>query len=255
METNSPDDTQDHFKGKDALGHLIEARKRGHTAGHEPHGIEPSGFLNGLLDSGKETTLILIFFSFFFLQITRFPSLLFLAAFALGFGVWKFGRAAFIAWSRLEKLHRVTLEEKKEIEENRETEREELKEIYRLKGFEGQLLDDVIGVLMQDDNRLLQIMLEEELGISVQCQEHPLKQGFGAFLGVLISSVCILLTLYLFSWTVALGVGFALILIFQICTAKVEKNRMVPSAVWGLGLFGVAIASSYFIVQFILGFL
>ena len=65
--------------------------------------------------------------------------------------------------------------------------------------FSGKLLDEVIDVLMADDNRLLQVMLEEELGLSLETYEHPLKQAAGAFFGVIGAATLLGLGLFLFS--------------------------------------------------------
>ena len=78
---------------------------------------------------------------------------------------------------------RLLEEEKWEIEHNRNQEKVELKVLYRAKGFEGKLLDDVVDVLMADDKRALHIMLKEELGMTLEAYEHPLKQSLGALLG------------------------------------------------------------------------
>ncbi len=90
------------------------------------------------------------------------------------------GRSAWLGWSRLERLHRILAQEKWEIEHNREQEREELGVLYAAKGFEGKLLEDVLDVLMADGDRLLKVMVEEELGLTLESQVHPLKQGLGA---------------------------------------------------------------------------
>ena len=60
-----------------------------------------------------------------------------------------------------------SFEERFEIAHHRGQEKEELTELYALKGFKGELLDQVINVLMADDNRLLSVMLEEELGLEL----------------------------------------------------------------------------------------
>ena len=93
-----------------------------------------------------------------------------------------------LGWARLERLHRIVEEERYEIENHRQQEREELKELYRAKGFQGKLLDEVVDVLMADGERLLKVMVEEELGLSLQSQEHPLKQGAGSALGAFVAS-------------------------------------------------------------------
>ena len=156
-----------HFKGREVAEHLKEARKKGAFAASEIHGTELPGHLSAGTDSAKETALVLLLF-WLLLQPFDLAPLPLLGLFAVGWLIWKTGRSALLGWARLERLHRVIEEERYEIEHHRDQERQELKELYYAKGFEGKMLDDVIEVLMADDNRLLQVMLEEELGLSLE---------------------------------------------------------------------------------------
>ena len=96
-----------------------------------------------------------------------------------------------LGWSRLERLHRVIEEERWEIEHHRPQEREELRALYAAKGLRENSSMRSIEVLMADDNRLFQVMLEEELGLTLEAYEHPLKQAFGAFFGAHCSALCL----------------------------------------------------------------
>ena len=78
-------------------------------------------------------------------------------------------------WFALQGHHKKMIDEKNEIDTNRAQEREELEALYRLKGFEDPLLTDVIDTLMSDSNQLLKVMLEEELGLTLNRLNHPLK--------------------------------------------------------------------------------
>ena len=244
----------EHYEGKDALGHLKDARARGHLAGHEAHGIEPSGTKNAFVDSAKMCAMLLPFLALFFsyLDVPIQKQLIFLSIFAFGLMVWQFGRASFLGWARLEKLHRVMLQEKHEIENNREQEKQELREIYELKGFQGQLLDDVVNVLMQDDNRLLQVMLDEELGISAYCQEHPLNQGFGACCGAIATAFIALFATYFYGWMGTLISCFVILMVCSWLFAKHQNNRTTPSMVWQIALFVLSFGSVYFLLQIFL---
>jgi hypothetical protein len=244
----------DHYEGKDALGHLMDARRRGHLAGHEAHGIEPSGVKNALVDSAKWCAVLLPFLSliFFHLNIEIEKQLVFMGIFSFGLALWQFGRASFLGWARLEKLHRVTLQEKYEIEHNREQEKTELKEIYALKGFKDPLLDEVVNVLMQDDNRLLQVMLDEELGVSAFCQEHPLYQGFGAFCGNIIAAFIALFFTYFYGWTGTLVSCLVISLASAYFFARHQNNRASPSVVWQVALFALSYGSVYFLFEIFL---
>ena len=241
----------DHFQGKTVPQHLKEARVKGAKAKAEAHGLELSGHLAALTDSGKDSAISLLIL-WAFLSQTPFShdvSFLLLAAFSLGWLLWKTGRSALLGWSRLERLHRVTEEERFEIEHHREQERAELTEIYQAKGFSGKLLTDAVDVLMADDNRLLTIMLEEELGLSLESYEHPLKQSFGAFAGTLLSTIILLLTFYFFP---GFHFGIAALLIVGATSffgAKLEGNQTLPACIWNMSMALFAGLSVYFLTN------
>lgn len=75
--------------------------------------------------------------------------------------------------------------ERAEIRDNIEQEREEVRALYAAKGFAGDLLEQVVDIISEDDDRLLKVMMEEELGLSMHHMNHPLIVGlwnFGAAL-------------------------------------------------------------------------
>lgn len=243
-----------HFGNKEALEHVIEKRAEGVMAFSEAHGTEIPGHLSAAADTARETTLalLLIWMGISLFELPFRGSLVILLCFGIAWGIWKTGRSAWLAWSRLERLHRVIEQEKFEIEHHREQERSELAVLYKAKGFEGKLLEDVLDVLMADGDRLLKVMLEEELGLTLGAHEHPLKQALGAFIGWL-SSALIFLSLFLFFSSsnmvfVSLGtIGFAAAL-----SAKYEKNRIIAAIVWNLSLAVLCLGFIYFISRLLL---
>ena len=63
-------------------------------------------------------------------------------------------------------------------------ERAELREIYRAKGLEGTLLEDVVADLTSTKERWLAAMIRDEHGIVTSERENPLARGIrvgGAF--------------------------------------------------------------------------
>lgn len=72
-----------------------------------------------------------------------------------------------------------------EIENIPETEREEVREIYRAKGFEGKLLDDVVDVITSNKDRWVDVMMKEELGMMRQ-EKSPLAMGAVTFISFII---------------------------------------------------------------------
>lgn len=237
--------TTDHFQGKSPLEHLKEAREKGVLAMSEVHGTEAPGPLAAGADGAKETAFVLLLL---WLLLRNAPGHFFLL-FSAGFLLWKIGRSAMLGWSRLERLHRVVEEERWEIEHNRPQEREELTALYRAKGLQGKLLEETVSVLMADDNRLLQVMLEEEMGLTLEIFEHPLKQSMGAAVGVLTSAA-----LFFVSW-LAWPVGGPLVMsglliaIASFLMAKSQKNRRLEAVIWNLSLASFAAGVVYFLAQ------
>ncbi len=242
-----------HFKGKEALEHVIDARLKGKAASSEIHGTELPGHYSAAADAAKETALILVVLWTLFNELHFPPDQIhwILIVFAAGWLVWKVGRSAILGWSRLERLHRLIEEERWEIEHHRPQEKEELRAFYSAKGFSGKLLDEAIDVLMADDNRLLQVMLQEELGLSLESYEHPLKQAAGALIGTVGSALILSFGLFFLPiW----GAAFTAALVIALSagtTAQLEKNRPLPSIIWNLAAALLSAAVAYFAGQLI----
>lgn len=244
-----------HFGGKDAVGHVAEAQARGLAAKTESHAHETPGHLSAFADSLRETALLLALFWGILSQLTLKSPYIELATALLcsSWLIWKIGRSAWLGWSRLERLHRVVKEEKWEIDHHRKQEREELKALYAVKGFEGQLLEDVLDVLMADGDRLLRVMVEEELGLTLEQTEHPLKQAWGAALGSISALMLGFIGIFFFGYV---GIIFATFLCASLAAAMAayyEQNKLIPAIIWNLGLVALPLATAHFIGQFFFG--
>jgi vacuolar iron transporter family protein len=240
----------DHFRGKAVVEHLKEARTKGMHASHEVHGTEMPGHYAAGADAAKETAIYLLILWVLFLFVS-FPGslLLFLSVFSIGLVIWKTGRSALLGWSRMERLHRLIEEERWEIEHHRAQERKELAEMYRAKGFEGKLLEEVLDVLMSDDNRLLKVMLEEELGLTLEAYEHPLRQSLGALCGVVASSLFCLFGLWAspdFGLPICAAIA---ITCATVLSAKIENNRVFSVLLWHLAIASLVAGAAYFLSQ------
>lgn len=233
----------EHFQGLSVSEHLKMAQRKGKIASEELHGSELPGHLAAGSETAKEMAIGLL------LLWTLGASFPFLALFALGWLLWKSGRIAIAGWAKLERLHRLIEEERWEIEHHREQEKEELKELYQAKGFQGKLLDEVVDVLMADDNRLLKVMLEEEIGLSLEVYEHPLKQALGAAIGALAVAIPLLFVQNFWpSWGVPL-LSFFSIAVAAYLTALFEKRSPLPALVWNSTLALFCAGSLYFALK------
>ena len=266
-----------HFGQKTVIEHLKIARQKGSKATSELHGTEPSGFISAAADSAKETVILFLLiwiFCFWYVmpkevklwqhlsntvtsEFYLVETALIYVGFLFTWFLWKVGRSSLLGWSRLERLHRLIEQERWEIQHHRAHEKEELIAMYRQKGLSGDLLDQVIEILMADDNRLLQVMLEEELGLTLESFEHPLKQGFGAGIGVLATSIFGFLGWMLGSLTELgdfVGINISLIFFFSVVTvlsSKYEGNQPVRSLIWHLSTGALTIGSIYLLLDWI----
>jgi hypothetical protein len=234
----------DHFEGKSVIEHLKAARAKGGLAAAEIHGTEMPGHLSAAADAARDTAVVLLLLWILF---PAQPALFFV--FAVGLFLWKIGRSALLGWARLERLHRVIEEERWEIQHAREQEREELAALYQTKGLSGKLLDEVVTVMMADDNRLLHIMLEEEMGLALEIYEHPLKQSLGAGIGSLLATGLFALGYFFFT---PIADTALTIIIAAITVAKLEKNRRIEALIWNLSLVAFVGAATYFLKQIFL---
>lgn len=242
-----------HFAGKTALEHLKEARKKGARATSEMHGVEISGHVTGAIDAAKETAIYALFVWIIgdLLHLPPFEMSTFTGVFLLGVLLWKTGRSGLLAWSRLERVNTLILDERNEIMRNRDEEKQELTEIYRAKGFTGDLLEKVIDVLMADDNKLLAVMLEEELGVNLESYEHPLKQSVGACLGVFVSSLMLLGGMWIHQPVGLFVTSYLIIFLASLCTAYVQQIRIINHLVWSLATATLSSFGLYFFTKFL----
>jgi VIT1/CCC1 family predicted Fe2+/Mn2+ transporter len=67
--------------------------------------------------------------------------------------------------------------ERAEIRDDFEHEQEEVRTLYAAKGFREPLLTQVVDTLCADDDRLLKVMMEEELGLALHHVNHPIVVG------------------------------------------------------------------------------
>lgn len=228
------DSSHDHFQGKTALQHIIETQADGISVSSEIHGAETPGPMFAYLDAMRDSALIFALLAtlFLFLHFSRGQECILALSGTIAYALLRGIRAIHLGYFRLERLHRVAYEEKREIETNREQEREELKELYKLKGFQGKLLDDVVTVLMADNDRLLRVMLQEEMGFRLSENEHPIKEGIYAAAAPLLIAP-LLFSAFFFSYPLGVVVTVAVVMGSWWYCAHMEKNRALHATIWG----------------------
>lgn len=109
-------------------------------------------------------------------------------------GAVSMGLAAFIsARSQIEFYDSEIARERDEIQRWPERERDEIRAIYRAKGFRGELLDTVVRHITAEPERWASVMMREELGLAAETFDRPLRSGltvgFSYLIGALVPVV------------------------------------------------------------------
>lgn len=142
-----------------------------------------------------------------------------------------------------------------EIENLREKEIEEIRDIYKKKGFKGELLEQVVAQIISDKDVWVDTMMKEELEM-VKDEKTPLKTAAVTFLSFFVIGLIPLLAYvyetifhtaaeYLFLYSCILT-GLGLVLIGYLKSIVTEKNK-VTGIVETLILGGIAALLSYLV--------
>lgn len=83
--------------------------------------------------------------------------------------------------SELENFQKHERIEHWEVENLPEQEREEVRNIFKAKGFEGELLEQVVDVITEDEERWVDVMMKEELEMIKQVKS-PFAMGLVTFI-------------------------------------------------------------------------
>jgi VIT1/CCC1 family predicted Fe2+/Mn2+ transporter len=86
-----------------------------------------------------------------------------------------------------------------EVDHLPEKEREEIREIYEAKGFEGELLEQVVDVITADKDRWVDVMMKEELNM-IREEKSPFAMGAMTFISFVLIGIIPLIA-YLWDYT------------------------------------------------------
>jgi VIT1/CCC1 family predicted Fe2+/Mn2+ transporter len=115
------------------------------------------------------------------------------------------GAGAFLSiTSERDQYERLRKEELREIEDDPEVERAEIREFYAGRGFAGNDLDRVVSVITQDKERWADAMMLEEHGMLPGDQNGAVLHGLATFLGFVVFGSVPLLP---YVWRMVVGTG------------------------------------------------
>lgn len=135
--------------------------------------------------------------------------------------------------------------EKKEMKEIPDIEKEEIRQIYRQKGFKGKLLEEVVEVITSNEKVWLETMMNEELQLAPVENARPLKAALIVGVSTIVGSFIPLLPFLFFSITnavtVSLVISGCILFIVGAVKAKMTIGHPVKS---GLEMTIIGIVSA-----------
>jgi vacuolar iron transporter family protein len=143
--------------------------------------------------------------------------------------------------------------ERDEIRAQPEFERDELRELYRAKGFSGELLEQVIDTICSDEERLLKVMLEEELGIFFEQRNHPVLTGAMTATASLVSGLAVALAAG--SGRSGVTIGVTAVVLAALCVlrnGRAVRDVVESFARWAI-LAGVVAGMAYLLGKTFVG--
>ena len=104
--------------------------------------------------------------------------------------------------------------ERREIDEDPEHEKSEIREIYGNRGFTEEEISILIRRITSDKEQWLRFMLREELGLGDEAFESPARIGFTMGISFLLGSIVPLIPFFFFESTTALMVATCASIVF-----------------------------------------
>lgn len=230
---------------------FIKKRIKKKALASEFYKSEMAEHKEAFLNSFKEIVILSFILQMISLSLNLSHFFIIFYSFSFSFFLWKISQKSMLSWNRLNKLHKIIEEEKYSIEHKKDQEKKELEMIYKAKGFEKDLLKEIVNVIMADENRLLQVMIEEEMGLVFRKYEHPLKVGIFAGLGVICGFIPLRLALIGKNLEFYL-IGAFLIIINSFFYAKEEKKNISFAIVWDVAILAFITSFTFFLIKVLL---
>lgn len=158
--------------------------------------------------------------------------------------------------------HRLLLrkirEEEKEIEDKPEEEREELRMMYKMRGFTDSEIEMVVNRITKNKKLWLQEMIEKELGIHLPDEETPLIAGVVMGIAYILGGLIPISPFFFFPTSLALVISFVATVIGLFFlgwwSASVTGDKKIRSAVEMMMISTGAAVLGYGIGKLVSGF-
>ena len=147
-------------------------------------------------------------------------------------------------------------QEEWEIDNLEEQERDEIRDIYREKGFKDELLEEVVRIITSRRKVWVDTMMKEELGL-IEDEKNPVDSSFSTFVGFNLIGLIPLIPFMVFMMmgiepnseafifsTISVSASFFLVGMIK---GKIVKKSKIRSGMYTLIIGGIAAFVAYFV--------
>ncbi len=147
-------------------------------------------------------------------------------------------------------------EEYREVEEVPQEEREEVREIYRKRGFSGKLLEQIVKKITSNKKIWVETMMRDELGLSESEFKHPVRDALIVGGAAIVGSLVPLIPYIFLPMHQALIVtlGFSTVVLFASGALKARWTAISPlKSGLEMAVVGMAAAIAGYLIGKLLG--
>ncbi len=148
-------------------------------------------------------------------------------------------------------VERFRVMEERHIDEIPDGEREEIRQIFAGKGFDGEMLEEIVRVVTQDRKQWVDTMLTEEWGLPLETP-RPIVSALVTFVAFIVAGMVPLAPLFFFlesnaqqSFTLASSMTGATFFLIGVVRGRVTERNAWLAGVETLLLGGMAAAVAY----------
>lgn len=241
----------------DAAEHVVEARRRARQmlAGESHLGAIDDW--RRALTSSRDAVLVLATLWFALHGaggVSHGPVVL--TALSMAYALFASIAAARATYSQVHYYAAELERERQEIRDDLPGEIAEVRALYAAKGFREPLLTQVVETITADDDRLLKVMMEEELGLSIYHVNHPLLVGIWHFLATAIPALILAAPLLWIptGWQLTWVAGGAVVMlaVLAVLAARATRRQFVEILAVGLYMGATTCGVSYFLARWLL---
>ncbi|MHA7646286.1 VIT1/CCC1 transporter family protein [Nitrosopumilus sp. S4] len=149
-------------------------------------------------------------------------------------------------------------QEEWEIENLKDDEREEIREIYKKKGFKDELLEDVVRIITSRKKVWIDTMMKEELGL-IEDEKNPADSALSTFVGFnLVGLIPLVPFILFFVVGIELNSQAFIYSIISVMSAfflvGIIKGKIVKKSLINSGLTTLIIGGAAAIVAYLIGY-